>query len=206
MASLKIERSFSVDAPPDRVWTFLTDPARVVTCLPGAALSSSSEDGLRHEGTVTVKLGTISVTYRGTADFIEIDAERRRLQVRAKGREKVGAGSASLSMVSDVLASDDGSEVAIEADIEVTGKIVALGRGMIGVVSEQVVKDFATNVCRAVSAPADGLEGDTDTGEPDPSTSGGAEQATMTEPAPASGLSILFRALWSRIRRLFEPT
>lgn len=214
MSSLSIERSFSVDAPPARVWDFLKDPSLVVTCLPGAALVSSSEDGLRHEGTVTVKLGTLSVSYRGTADFVEVDDAKRRLSVRAEGREKAGAGTAQMSMTSEVHEVGDGSEVEIEARVDVTGKLVSLGRGMIGVVSEQVVSDFATNLCRRVSAEPSVPEADSGAGGSAAATGTTAAGESGAEPdvgepgtagAPANALSILFRAIWARITRMFEP-
>lgn len=224
MPSLTIERTFSVAAPPERVWTCLTDPTLVVTCLPGAALESSSDDGRVHEGTVTVKLGTLHVSYRGRAEFIEVDPERRRLGVKAKGREKTGTGSADMSMQAQVTPSSDGSEVSIEASVNVTGKLVTLGRGMIGVVSEQLVTDFADNLCAKVSGPAGGSAGDdssdsgagpdaaTDSGVDSPATTdsgsasaepGRAQAAASGAPRPANALSIVFRAVWARLKRLF---
>ena len=191
MSSLTIDRRFPVDAPPDLVWSYLTDPALVVTCLPGAALVSSSEDGLRHEGTVTVKLGTLGVSYRGTAEFVEVDDEHRRIRVHAKGREKIGAGSADMSMTSQVLAAGEGSEVSIEATVTVTGKIVALGRGMIEVLSEQLISDFAAALSQRLSRPAE--------------TPRAAEPvaAAPVEPPALNAFSLFFRAIRARLSRLF---
>jgi carbon monoxide dehydrogenase subunit G len=151
---------------------------------------SSSEDGLRHEGTVTVKLGAIGVSYRGTAEFVEVDQEAHRLRVQAEGREQKGAGSARMSVDAEVLASEKGSRVTIAANVDVAGKLVSLGRGMIDVVSKQLVKDFATCLGGKLAAV-----------EHDSPVSGGA--VGRAAPEPARGLSILFRAIRSRIRKLF---
>lgn len=200
MASLTIDRRFSVDAPPDRVWGYLTDPALVVACLPGAALVSSSEDGLRHEGTVTVKLGAFGVSYRGTAEFAEVDRAHRRLRVRAKGREKAGAGSADMSMAAEVLAAEGGCEVTIQASVTVTGRIVALGRGMIEVVSEQLLSDFAQCLSTRVSRSSDGPA------DPFDAVPGAAAAAAAARPEvePANALAILFRALRAWLSRVFR--
>jgi len=203
MSSLTISRRFGIEAPPARVWAYLIDPSLVVTCLPGAALESSSEDGRRHGGNVTVKLGAMSVSYRGTAEFAEVDEAAHRLSVRAKGREKTGAGSADMTMQAQVLATEDGkSEVALEATVDVTGKIVTLGRGMIQVVSEQVLDEFTT--CLAGKLATDAAPG---TGEADRDDGQQSAPATAGDPSsevrPVNGLALLWRALRSWLRRMF---
>lgn len=204
MASLTISRRLEIDASVERVWEYLTSPALLVTCLPGAALESSSADGRRHEGNVIVKLGTISVSYRGTAEFVEVDDAAHRLSVRAKGREKTGAGSAKMRMQAEVHPSSDGkAEVSLDANIDVTGKIVTLGRGMIQVVSEQVLDEFSSCLASKLVAGAA------------PSASGGGgttdgPRADEERPSPRSdtvrpvnGLALLWRALSNWLRRLF---
>jgi carbon monoxide dehydrogenase subunit G len=204
MPTETITRRFDVAAPPGRVWTYLTTPELVVTCLPGATLVSSSEDGLHHEGTVVVKLGALSISYRGVAEFVEVDDETRRCRVSAKGREKTGAGSAEMKMEADVHPSDRGCEVALEITMSVTGKIVTLGRGMIGIVSEQVISEFVTCLSKRFedgdvrAAPA-GVE-TSPTGAGDHAVAGEADAAAS---APADGLGLLWRALRSWLARIF---
>jgi carbon monoxide dehydrogenase subunit G len=212
MASQALSRRFSVAASPERVWTYLTTPELVVTCLPGAALLSSSEDGRHHEGTVTVKLGAISVGYKGTAEFVEVDAEQRRLRVSAKGRENTGSGSAEMTMQADVLAAEDGCHVELDASVNVTGKIVTLGRGMIGIVSAQVMSEFVTCLSGRL---ADGRRAPPpEEAEPAPGPGATATGTSSGEPAgdarcarsadePIEGFSLLWRAIGSWVRRLF---
>ena len=200
MASQTLQHRFSVAAPPERVWTYLTTPELVVTCLPGAALLSSSEDGRTHEGTVTVKLGAISVAYRGTAEFVALDGDRRRLGVTAKGREKTGSGSAQMTMQADVIPAEEGCHVELDATVSVTGKIVTLGRGMIGIVSEQVISEFALCLSERLGSERPGDESDA-------AAEGAADDAfadaAAAEERPVEGLSLLMRALRSWLSRLF---
>lgn len=195
MASLTISRRFEVAAPPERVWSYLTTPDLVVTCLPGAALVSSSEDGRTHEGTVAVKLGAMTVSYRGTATFEAVDAGARTLRVKGKGREKTGAGSAEMTMQATVVGKDGAaSEVALEASASVSGRIVTLGRGMIEVVSEQVLSEFAA--CLSEKLAGGNATGGREANPPHegPDRAGGSP--------PANALAILWRALRSWLRRL----
>jgi carbon monoxide dehydrogenase subunit G len=199
VSGLTIARRLRIGAPPERVWECLTTPALLVTCLPGAALESSSEDGLRHDGSVTVKLGAISVTYRGTAEYVTVDEAARTLNVKAKGRERTGAGSADMDMRSEVLAAADGSsELSLEASINVSGKIVTMGRGMIGIVADQMIDEFSECLAGKLAA-SEGAP--SDAGVAAPSEVGLPEQAP-----PAQGLAILWRALRSWLRRLFRRT
>lgn len=215
MATLSISRRFPVDAPPERVLAYLTTPSLLVYCLPGAELTSSSDDGRSHEGTVTVKLGALSVSYRGTATFEEVDAEARRLRVRAKAREKTGGGSAELTVAIEVAAADaGGSEVSLDASASVSGRLVTLGRGMIDIVSEQVLSDFvsclssmlgASVAAENVAAASDAAQDAAPAAESPvgaPPVGGPTPAPRFQAPPPASALGILWRALRSWLRRL----
>jgi carbon monoxide dehydrogenase subunit G len=196
MSTLSISRRFQVAAPPERVWAYLTTPELVVTCLPGAALTSSAEDGRTHDGTVTVKLGAMSVSYRGTATFEEVDNEARRMRVLAKGREKTGAGSAEMTMLAEVVDSGAStSEVALEATAKVSGKIVTLGRGMIEIVSEQVLSEFAS--CLSAMLAGDAADHHA------PGTDRDGVPTADAHPSP-NVLALLWRALRTWVGKLFR--
>ncbi len=219
MSSLKIEERFTVAAPPDQVWSFLVDPSRVVACLPGAALTESSEDGTTHRGTVTVKAGPITVSYKGTAEFVEVDEADRRLRMEAKGQEKSGSGSVSMIMVSTVGEHADGAEVVVDSEVKLTGKLVSFGRGMIDAVAQEILQDFTG--CLASKLEGGEAGGDSDengtgpesTDAPDSGTGRAAKTPAGTreasgaaeprEPRPAGGLGLLFRGLWRWLRGIF---
>ncbi|HEY5318135.1 MAG TPA: SRPBCC domain-containing protein [Solirubrobacteraceae bacterium] len=84
---MKLEQSFEVRAPADRVWSLLTDLASVAPCLPGAELTERDDDG-SYEGTFTVKLGPTTAAYRGKIHFEERDDEARLLLVRRRRRRR----------------------------------------------------------------------------------------------------------------------
>ena len=89
MSSLEIKERFTIDAPTGEVWRFLIDPARVVVCLPGAHLDSTDGDGAYH-GAGKVRVGGVTVQYKGRMTFEEPDPERRVVGRVGEGKEKAG--------------------------------------------------------------------------------------------------------------------
>ena len=99
MSTLTIQERFSLDATPDEVWSFLIDPSKVVTCLPGAELTGQNDENT-FEGAVKVKVGAVTMSYKGTAVFEETDHEKRFVKIVGRGREKSGSGTVSMIMES----------------------------------------------------------------------------------------------------------
>ena len=186
--AFKIEEGFEVQAPVQRVWEYLIDPARVAVCLPGAELLESRGDG-SYLGAVKVKVGPVAMSYKGVVRFTELDEQGRVVRLVGEGREAGGAGSAKLTMLSKITSlSNGGSQVTVEAEVDIVGKIVQFGRGMIEEVSRQLFRQFAACVKQHLEVAAI---------EP---------QAVEEPPADAKAVSALplaLRALWMVVARSF---
>ena len=187
----RIEETFRVQASVDRVWRYLADPKQVVSCLPGAELTGDEGERV-YLGKVKVKVGPVTASYAGRARLTEVNDAERVVRMDAEGREAGGAGSAKLRMMSRVDAHPEGgAAVRVEAEVDVAGKIVQFGRGMIESVSKQLFKDFVGCV-RAT------LESAEPAGPREPSTAsagpskGGPAQA---QARPVALLPLVFRAL-----------
>jgi len=142
--AIEIEESLEVSAPVDRVWQFVTDPSRVVTCMPGAALDEIVDER-NFLGTVKVKVGAISARYKGKIAFTEMDPVSHTVHMAAEGRE-TGGGTAKGTIVMALSGEASGpTAVAITANIDLTGRIMQVGRGMIQGVSHQLFKQFANS-------------------------------------------------------------
>lgn len=173
MSSLRIEEKFTVAAPPARVWRFLLDPAQVASCLPGARLDGT-EGERTFLGTMKVKVGPVTTEFKGKATFIEIDEAARRMRLSGTGDDKAGGGSARMTMEGRVEATPEGgSEITVTADVELAGKLVRFGRGMIEGVSKQLFKTFAERARALVAAAA-----------PDAAPSPSSEPAEAAAPPP----------------------
>src|SRR5215813_7050660 len=142
----KIEEEFEVQAPVQRVWEYLIDPAKVVACIPGAELLES-QDERTFMGAVEVKVGPMTMSYKGQVKFTEVDEQGRQVRMVGEGRESGGAGSAKVTMLSKVTPLDGGgSLVVVNAEVDLVGKIVQFGRGMIEEVSRQLFRQFSACV------------------------------------------------------------
>ncbi|MEO7963990.1 MAG: SRPBCC family protein [Gemmatimonadaceae bacterium] len=144
--SITLNETFRVSAAPDRVWEFLKDPAQVVTCLPGAELTETI-DAKTYAGRVKVKVGPISAAYSGRAILAEVDDAARRMQIVAQGKESGGSGQARMTMTGQVSAlAEGGSEVSVDAQIDIAGRVMQFGRTLIESVNKQLFKQFADSV------------------------------------------------------------
>src|SRR4030095_6662388 len=146
MMAFKIEERFEVQAPVDRVWKYMIDPARVVQCLPGAELLESVDERT-FLGAIKVKVGPVAMSYKGQGKFTEVSEETHEVRMVGEAREVGGSGSTKVSMLSAVAPlPNGGSEVSVKADIDLVGRIVQFGRGMIEEVSKQIFRQFSSCV------------------------------------------------------------
>jgi carbon monoxide dehydrogenase subunit G len=139
---MEISKSFVVNAPAAAAWEFLTTPARVVRCLPGAALGEAVDERT-HAGTIGIKVGPVQASYRGTMRFERLDAETWTAEIVASGQETRGRGGAQMRMTSRLVERAPGeTEVHVTSDVQVVGLLAQFGRGMIQDVSDQLFQRF----------------------------------------------------------------
>ena len=184
--SIRIEEVFEIQAHPDRVWDYLTDPRQVVNCLPGAELTSVQDDKT-FLGRVKVKVGPISTAYAGKVILTDRDDANRIVKMTGEGRESGGAGSAKMTMTSSVVGLASGAtEVRVTADVDIVGRIAQFGRGMIESVNKQMFKQFTECVrsTLATSTTGGNASANQSTGTPPVSSDGGSKSAETGSSPP----------------------
>lgn len=143
---LRFDHVFVVKAPPDRVWSYLTDPYRVAPALPGATVTEKVDERT-YKGTITVKVGPVSARYRGTARFESLDPATRTVQMVGSAQDIAGRGGADLKMSSRLVERAPGeTEVSVVSEVNVTGILAQFGRGMIQDVSNEMFQKFTEAV------------------------------------------------------------
>jgi len=147
--SMELDHSFTVPVPPDRAWEVLLDVERIAPCMPGATVEEF--DGEVVTGRIKVKVGPVSLTYRGTAKFTERDPDARVVVVDASGKETRGAGTASAAIRASLEPSGEGTQVSIHTTMNVTGRPAQFGRGVIAEVGGKLVEKFAENLAQMIS-------------------------------------------------------
>ena len=192
----QIDKTFVVRAPAPAVWEFLTDPRRVARCMPGAAITGQVDDKT-YAGTLTVKVGPVSASYKGQLTFARLDAAARAAEIAASGQDVRGKGGADLRMTSTLTdKGSNGTEVQVVQDISVTGLLAQMGRGMIQDVGDQLFERFTGALRAQLEAGA-------------PPEAGGGDTAAPATPAPSSepiqalsfGAGVAGRALGRTARR-----
>jgi carbon monoxide dehydrogenase subunit G len=142
---VELNNEFRVAVPAATTWQVLTDVERVAPCIPGAQLLSV--DGDDFTGAVKVKVGPITVSYKGEASFQEKDEAAQRVVIKASGKETRGSGNAA-ALVTAQLKDEgtNGSLVSITTDLTISGKAAQFGRGVLADVSTNLIGQFARNL------------------------------------------------------------
>jgi carbon monoxide dehydrogenase subunit G len=198
---MQLENSFTVGAPPDRVFAYLLDVNKIVGCVPGAELSEVV-DTSTFKGKVKIKVGPITVAYNGTARIVDRDESARAATLEADGRETTGPGSARAKARMTVDAEGAGSVVKIVTDYSVAGRVAQFGRGVMEDVSRRIVNDMAACIKANVEAAEPGPASSQAAGAAGPGAAP-ITPAPVATSKPVNAFGLLFSVLWSRLKSLF---
>jgi uncharacterized protein len=189
--AIELDNSFTVPVPPEKAWDVLLDVERIAPCMPGASVLSISDDGNEIEGQVKVKLGPLSLSYKGTAKFTEKDQANRTIAIDATGKETRGAGTASATVQATLKPADAGSTlVSIHTSLNVTGRPAQFGRSLLPEVSGKLIAQFATNLEALIASDnaATATPEETASPEADGTAADSSGVAAPVTPAPAPAM------------------
>ena len=183
---MKLENSFEVPAPPERVWDVLMDVHQVVPCMPGATLDEEIDD-TTWKATMAVKLGPIALSFKTDVKRDEADAATRKTRLSAKAKEARGRGNASATIDSSLTPQNGGTRVDITTDLVLAGAVAQYGRGLVEDVSSQLVGQFADCLKKQLAGSKDE-----------------AAAAVEAQSHPVHGLRLGLGAVWHSIEGLFH--
>ncbi|RSM43997.1 carbon monoxide dehydrogenase [Amycolatopsis balhimycina DSM 5908] len=138
---MRLDHEFTVPAPIGEVWQAVVDPERVAPCMPGATLTKVEGD--KFSGTVKVKLGPISLLYKGNGEFLEKDEAAHKVTIKASGKDSRGSGTAAATVTLTLTEADGGTHGSVATDLAITGKPAQFGRGLISEVGGKILDTFA---------------------------------------------------------------
>ena len=191
---VRLEKAFAVPAPAQAAWALLRDVKAVAECMPGAVITERIDDN-RYKGTVTVKLGPASLTFRGEVEVREIDEGSRSLKLLAKGTDTTGTSGASMELVARVEPEGGASRLAGASETTMSGKAAAFGGRMVNTVAEQVLDRFAASFAARAAAMA-----------PAPVAPGAPQPRETPEPAQLDGFALAWSAFKAWLRSLISKT
>jgi len=139
-----ISRSFLAEESIDHVWANISNPERLVTCLPGASLTETVDEK-NFKGEVTMKFGPIKAKYNGLITFEELNPETKTMKMIGKGLDSRGKGSADMVMNCKLTEKDGGTSVDYTIDITIIGMLAQFGARLINDVTNSVFDEFTEN-------------------------------------------------------------
>ena len=193
---MKFENAFVVQAPIDEVYAALLDVERVAPCMPGAEVVEKTGDDA-YKVAIKVKVGPMSMTYKGDVQIVERDDAAKTATLRAKAKESRGQGTADAHVHMALAEEGDGTHATLETDVALGGRVAAMGRGVIADVSARLVQTFAGNLAEMLEGggTAEASPNGVAAAVPEPAMAGAAASASApaatADPAtaapPASG-------------------
>ena len=196
---MEMQNSFTVAADVLTAWEVLLDVPRIAPCMPGAELTEIVDD--RHfKGNAKLRVGPVQLSFAGEAELTDVDPVAHTARISAGGNDTKGRGAAQADVTFALVEEGGRTRVDISTDLKLTGAVAQYGRaaGLISEIAAQIIADFAKN-----------LEGQLSPAAPDDGPGAAPEDTAVPAPAtPAadnsiSGISLLWRALWSIIRGWF---
>ncbi len=214
---VELEKTFPMPGSAEIAWEFLQNIEAVAGCMPGAKITERLPDG-GYKGTVTVRVGPATMSFRGEVEVHDIDSATHSLRLLGKGTDSTGTSGASMDLAARVeAATDSTSNLVGKSEVTMSGKAAAFGGRMMTSVAEQILKQFSDNFAaqvaslaaqrNAATAPSSGTatagsntQALADEGQP-------ATSSPLAPPAAASelnGLALMWAVLKDWVRGLFR--
>jgi carbon monoxide dehydrogenase subunit G len=133
-----LDHQFTSERSIDSSFATILDLEKVIPCVEGATvLERTGPESVNAE--IKVKMGAMSLTYRGTLEVTEQDAAAHHAVMTVKSREAGGQGHANATIAFDLR--EGGGN--IHTNAQITGKAASMGEGVVSGVLDALVKDFA---------------------------------------------------------------
>ena len=179
---MRFENRFDVDAPIERVWETVLDVERVAPTVPGAQVLERTGDDA-YKVAIKVKVGPISMTYRGEVEITERDEAAHRAVMKARARESRGQGTADADVTMELSGSDGRTSATVTTEVQLSGKVATMGQGVLQDVSGRLVQTFAQNLAALLES---GAEPEAAAAAAEPAAAASATAAAKPGPAAAA--------------------
>lgn len=126
---IEIARTYTFDAPPDRVWQLLMDTTALASCIPGCvSLDPDPETEHRYIIRLSVKLAAVMGTYDGSVQLADlVPMQSYRLMAEGRGRPGFVKGSAAI----DLAPAGGATTLTVAGEVQTGGAIARVGQRLI---------------------------------------------------------------------------
>src|SRR6202047_4744457 len=149
---ISIREEITIASPPEAVWPLLSDPAVVVSCIPGATLTKSDDNGA-YQGTMRVKFDPTVAQFRGEAK-LAYDHAARRCSIEGRGIDGRGASRANATGLVEASGSDT-TLLKVEGTFNVTGPLETFANAGRVPLPRPLLAEFAENIAKLMAAQAE---------------------------------------------------
>jgi carbon monoxide dehydrogenase subunit G len=153
---MELDHDFTVPVPADQAWPVLLDVQRIAPCMPGATLDSV--DGDDFTGRLKVKLGAMTITYKGAARIASRDEQTHTVTIEGSGKESRGSGTASATVEARLHDEGEQTRVTVHTKVNVTGRPAQFGRNILSEVGGKLISRFADNLAAELARVDSGTE------------------------------------------------
>ena len=145
---MKVSGTHILNAPQDRVWQLLNDPAFLKVCLPGCeSMEATGPD--QYQATLTVGIAAVKGKYTGSVILSEKEPPQRfTMRVEGKGTGGFMQGTGLLELGDD----PQGTKVTYQGDVQVGGPIASVGQRLLDGAAKMIVGQFFTAVNKQLAA------------------------------------------------------
>jgi carbon monoxide dehydrogenase subunit G len=140
---VELDHSFSTGKPTDYNWDAILDLERVIPCVEGGkVIERTSPDAAKAE--IKVRMGAMSMTFRGTVEVAERDDDAHRAVLKVKSKDVGGQGYANADVAFSL--TDGGGTIHTAAQI--SGKAASMGEGVVQSVLDALITDFTRKLAK----------------------------------------------------------
>ena len=137
---MNFEGTVTINAPPEKVWEFVTDAEAVSKCVPGLESMEIVTPQEKFKAVASVGFGTVKVTFGADVEWVDLDPPKR---AGMKAHATAPGSAVDVTAHMDLAAGpDDSTELGWSADVTVAGTIASLASRMMGGVSKKLTNDF----------------------------------------------------------------
>ena len=142
--NVNITKNFSVPQAIDVVWANITDPEKIVPCVPGASLEGM-EDADNFKGGVELKFGPVKTKFGGHISFLERNADTKTMKMKGVGTDVKGKGGAEMILDSVLTDNGGGTDVKVTMDVSVQGILAQFGSRLASDATNHIFDQFIRN-------------------------------------------------------------
>ncbi|WP_233870261.1 SRPBCC family protein [Paraburkholderia adhaesiva] len=146
-----LDKAFPLSASAESAWQLMQDIEAVAGCMPGAKITERVDD-THYKGTITVRLGPATMSFKGDIEVLALDAASRSLHLLGKGTDTTGSSAATMDLTASVQPTGETCTLAGKSEVTMSGKAAAIGGRLMVPVSEQLLKQFVANFAARLDA------------------------------------------------------